>query len=74
MEVMLGHVHVRVTDDALNGSEVNAQSLHLRHVSMTATVGRQYPYTGDLFQSLFEMIAEGSGVAGRIRSSCYEQL
>ena len=61
---MLSHVDVRVTDDALNGREVNTQSLHLRHIGMTAAVGRQHTDTGDLLQSLFEMIAEGCGIAG----------
>ena len=60
---MLGHINVCVTDDALNGGKVYAKSLHLRHISMTAAVGCQHTDTGDLLQSLFEMIAEGSGVA-----------
>lgn len=49
MEVVLGHVDIRVADDALNGGKVNAQGLHLRRISMAAAVGRQKRSFGNGF-------------------------
>ena len=36
VEVMLGHVDVRVSHKALDCGEVNSQRLHLTHIRMTA--------------------------------------
>lgn len=46
VEVMLGHVDVRVTDDALDRSEVNTQGLYLADVGMPAGMGCQHPTPG----------------------------
>lgn len=64
VQVVLGHVDVRMTDDALDGRQIHAESLHLRHVGVSAGMGRQHPHTGDLGQSLFEVVAESGGLQG----------
>ena len=58
MEIVLRHVDICVADDALDGGKVNARSLHLRHISMTAAVGRQKRHLGDGLQRLFEQISK----------------
>ena len=62
MKIMLGHVHVRVAHDALDGGEIHAQGLHLRNVGVAAAVRRQYPDAANLLQSLLEITAEGLGI------------
>ena len=62
MKIMFGHVHVCVTDDALDGGQIHAQGLHLAHVSVAAAVRRQYPDAAHLLQSLLEIAAEGLGI------------
>ena len=34
MQIVLGHIHIRVTDDTLDGSKVNTQHLHLGNVGV----------------------------------------
>ena len=36
MQVVFGHIHICVTNQALNCSQVNSQRLHLRNISVTA--------------------------------------
>ena len=64
MQIMPGHVQIRMAYNALNRGQVNSQSLHLGHIGMAAAVGRQHPHTGDLPQSLPEFVPEVAGVAG----------
>ena len=42
MQIMLRHVQVRVPHHALDGCQLNAQSLHLRHVGMPAGMRRHH--------------------------------
>ena len=53
MQIVLGHVHIRVTDNALDGGKVNTQHLHLRHIGMPTAVRRQHPNPFHRFQCLF---------------------
>lgn len=66
VQVVLGHVDVRMTDDALDGRQIHAESLHLRHVGVSAGMGRQQSYLRDGLQCLAELIPEVGGVAGLI--------
>ena len=43
VQVVLGHVDVRVTDDALDGRQIHAESLHLRHVGVSAVLPQGWP-------------------------------
>jgi len=67
MQIVLGHIHIRVTDDTLDGSKVNTQHLHLGNVGVPTAMGCQNPYPLDGFQSLFELIPEVRGIAGHAR-------
>ena len=67
MQIVLGHIHIRVTDNALDRRKINTQHLHLGNVGMPTTMGRQNPYPLNGFQSLFELIPEVRGIAGHSR-------
>ena len=56
MEIMLRHVHVRVAYDALDGSQIHTQRLHLADVGVAAAVRRQYPDAAHFLQSLLEVM------------------
>ena len=45
MQIVLGHIHIRVTDNALDGGKVNTQHLHLGNVGVPTAMGCQNPYT-----------------------------
>ena len=47
MQVVLCHIQVRMTDHALDRSEVNAQRLHLTDISMAAGMRRQHTDSRD---------------------------
>ena len=64
VEVMLCHIHIGVTHNALDGGEIHTQCLHLRDVSMAAGVRREGWNFRDGFQCLAELIAEVRGIAG----------
>ena len=64
MQIVFCHVHIGMTHDALDGSEINAQGLHLRYISMAAAVGRQYPNFFHVFQGLLELVPEVGRVTG----------
>ena len=64
MQIVFCHIHIGMTYDTLNGSQVNAQGLHLRYVCMAAAVGRQHPDFFHVFQSLFELVPEVGRIAG----------
>lgn len=44
VQVMLGHIHIRVSNQDLNCSQVNSQRLHLRNISVTAAMRGQHSY------------------------------
>ena len=39
MEIMPGHVQIRMADDALDRGQVNTHGLHLGHIGMAAAMG-----------------------------------
>lgn len=58
VQIMLSHIHISVTYDALNGGKVHAQRLHLRYIGVSAGVGRQLEHAFDLFESFPKVISE----------------
>ena len=64
MQIVLGHIYIRVSDDTLDCRKVNTQHLHLGNVGVPTAMGRQNPYSLDGFQSLFELVPEVRGIAG----------
>ena len=48
MEVMLGHVDIRMAHNALNRGQIHSQCLHLAHIGMAAGMRRLHPNMGDL--------------------------
>ena len=63
VEIMLSHIHIGVSYDALNGGKVYAQRLHLRYIGVSAGVRRQLAYSFDLFESFPKFIPEIGWVA-----------
>ena len=63
MEIMLGHIHIGVAYDALNGGKIHAQRLHLRYIGVSAGVRRQLAHAFDLFESFPKFIPEISRIA-----------
>ena len=45
MQVVFGHIHICVTNQALNCSQVNSQCLHLRNIGVTAAMRSQHSYS-----------------------------
>ena len=65
MEIMLSHLGVGVAYDALDGLNVHAQRLHLRHIGVAAAVRREQADIARFFQRFAEYIPEMGGVAGQ---------
>ena len=65
MEIMLSHLGVGVAYDALDGLDVHAQCLHLRHIGVTAAVRREQADIARFFQRFAEHISEMGGIAGQ---------
>ena len=55
---MLGHINIGMTYDALDGSQVNAQGLHLRYISMAAAVGSKDSNAIHVPNCFFENVTE----------------
>ena len=65
MEIMLSHLGVGVAYDALDGLDIHAQRLHLRHIGVAAAVRREQADIARFFQRFAEYIPEMGGVAGQ---------
>ena len=65
MEIMLSHLGVGVAYDALDGLNVHAQRLHLRHIGVAAAVRREQADIARFFQRFAEYIPEMGGIAGQ---------
>ena len=65
MEIMLSHLGVGVAYDALDGLNVHAQCLHLRHIGVAAAVRCEQADIARFFQRFAEHIPEMGGVAGQ---------
>ena len=51
VEVVLRHADIGMSHDALDGSQVHTQRLHLADIGMSAAVRRQKRYFGNGLQS-----------------------
>ena len=65
MEIMLSHLGVGMAYDALDGLDVHAQRLHLRHIGVAAAVGREQADIACFFQRFAKYIPEMGGIAGQ---------
>ena len=65
MEIMLSHLGVGVAYDALDGLDIHAQRLHLRHIGVAAAVRCEQADIARFFQRFAEHIPEMGGVAGQ---------
>ena len=65
MEIMLSHLGVGVAYDALDGLDIHAQCLHLRHIGVAAAVRREQADIARFFQRFAKYIPEMGGVAGQ---------
>ena len=73
MQVMLGHVDIRMAYDALDRRQIHAQRLKLRYIGVAAGVRCELPYTLYRGDRLAELIAIVTGVAGHILSAFFEK-
>lgn len=64
MEIMLGHVDIRMAHNALNRGQIHPQRLHLADVCVSAGMRRQHPNIGDAIQICLEGIAEIRWITG----------
>ena len=67
MEIMLSHLGISMAYDALDGLDIHAQRLHLRHIGVAAAVRREQADIARFFQRFAEYIPEMRGVAGQAR-------
>ena len=65
MEIMLSHLGIGVANDALDGLDIHAQRLHLRHIGVAAAVRREQADIARFFQRFAEYIPEMGGIAGK---------
>ena len=65
MEIMLSHLGIGVAYDTLNGLDIHAQCLHLRHIGVAAAVRREQADIARFFQRFAEYIPEMGGIAGQ---------
>ena len=65
MEIMLSHLGISMTYDALDGLNVHAQRLHLRHIGVAAAVRCEQADIARFFQRFAEHISEMGGIAGQ---------
>ena len=65
MEIMLSHLGIGVAYDALDGLDIHAQRLHLRHIGVAAAVRREQADIARFFQRFAEYIPEMGGIAGQ---------
>ncbi len=63
---MLGHVDIGMADDALDGGKINAQSLKLTDIGVSAAMGRQVTYALDFTDCSLEFVPEVGRIAGLI--------
>ena len=65
MEIMLSHLGISMAYDALDGLNIHAQRLHLRHIGVAAAVRREQADIARFFQRFAEYIPEMGGIAGQ---------
>ena len=68
MEIMLSHLGVGMAYDALDGLDIHAQRLHLRHIGVAAAVRCEQADIARFFQRFAEHIPEMGGDCRASRS------
>ena len=71
MEIMLSHLGISMAYDALDGLDVHAQCLHLRHIGVAAAVRCEQADIVRFFQRFAEYIPEMRGIAGKARLGAF---
>ena len=72
MEIMLSHLGISMAYDALDGLDVHAQCLHLRHIGVAAAVRCEQADIVRFFQRFAEYIPEMRGIAGKARLGAFQ--
>ena len=65
MEIMLSHFGIGMAYDALDGLNVHAQRLHLRHIGVAAAMRSEQANIASFFQRFAEHITEMDGISSR---------
>ena len=65
MEIMLSHLGVGMAYDALDGLNIHAQRLHLRHIGVAAAVRREQAAIARILFRKFSMSMGRMTVKGR---------
>ena len=65
MEIMLNHFGIGMAYDALDGLDIHAQRLHLRHIGVAAAVRCEQADIARFFQRFAEHISKMGGIAGQ---------
>ena len=65
MEIMLSHLGVGMAYDALDGLNIHAQRLHLRHIGVTAAMRCEQADIPCFLQRFAEYIPEMGGLQGK---------
>ena len=65
VEIVLRHVYVCMSSQALDRFDAYTHGLKLRNVCMAATMRGEGPYVWNLFDSLFETSAKHAGIDDR---------
>ena len=69
MEIMLSHLGIGVAYDALDGLDIHAQRLHLRHIGVAAAVRREQAAIAlHPFQEVFDVDGAYDGQGAMIKS------
>ena len=67
MQIMLCHIHICVTHNALDSRKVNTKRLHLRHIGVSAAMRCQHTNSFDVLQSSVKQITKVRRVTRTIR-------
>ena len=65
MEIMLSHFGIGMAYNALDGLNIYAQRLHLRHIGVAAAIRSEQANIASFFQRFAEHITEMGGIAGQ---------
>ena len=69
MEIMLSHLGIGMAYDALDGLNIHAQRLHLRHIGVAAAVRREQAAIAlHPFQEVFDVDGAYDGQGAMIKS------
>ena len=64
MQIVLGHIQIRVADQTLDDRKVHPERLHLRDVGVAAGMGRKGTDTVDFSDVFLELLPVVLGIKG----------